>query len=282
MGKALAICIWTLCVGVVLLFLAHSFIGSAVDWWMPPLISKHGRLYDAQFNRTLIIVGIVFILAQAGLGYVVFRYSPGKNSPARYSLGNTRLEVFWTVGTLIVFVMLGIMSEHDWSRRNSAEAQTGALTVEVYGQQFAWNFRYAGPDGQFGRTDPKQIDDAAGNPVGIDDKDPAGKDDVVVSTLVIPVDRPVHLVLRSRDVIHSFFVPGLRVKQDLVPGMAIDTYFTPTVTGKYEIACAELCGLGHYKMKSYMQVLSEGDFTNWLKTKSLPASSAASSGAGKQ
>ena len=112
----------------------------------------------------------------------------------------------------------------------------------------------------FGRTDPKLIDDSSLNYVGLDDTDPNAKDDSVVPTLAIPVNRPVELILMSKDVTHSFWVPQLRFKQDLVPGMAIHVHFTATKTGKYELACAELCGMNHYKMKSYMLVLPENEF----------------------
>jgi len=130
----------------------------------------------------------------------------------------------------------------------------------VVAQQFSWNFHYHGKDNVFGRTDPKLIDDSALNYVGLDETDPNAKDDSVVSTLVVPVNRPVELILKSKDVTHSFFVPQLRFKQDLVPGMAIPVHFTVNRPGKYELACAELCGMNHYKMKSYMLALPENEF----------------------
>ncbi|MGH9824792.1 MAG: cytochrome c oxidase subunit II [Blastocatellia bacterium] len=272
MGKALAISLWALVAGVVLLFLAHGIWGAAATWWLPPVISAHGHGYDAEFNRTLIVVAVAFVLAQCGLGYMVFRFRAAKRASARYIQGSTRLEAAWTLITLIAFGALAILGEQLWFRYNqnvppSASGRVdavNAIDVEVTAKQFAWNFRYPGADGLFGRIDPNQIDDAGGNPVGIDDKDPAGKDDIVTAALSLQVNRPVHLIFRSQDMIHSFFVPGLRFKQDLVPGMEINGYFTPTATGRYEIACAELCGLGHYKMKAYMDVLSEQDFSAWL------------------
>jgi cytochrome c oxidase subunit 2 len=129
--------------------------------------------------------------------------------------------------------------------------------VEVVAQQFQWNFHYAGKDNKFGRTDPKFIDDSALNFVGLDSTDPAGADDAVTAALIIPVNRPVELRLRSKDVIHNFWVPQLRFKQDLVPGMEIKVHFTANKTGKFELACAELCGQLHFKMKSYMLVVPE-------------------------
>jgi cytochrome c oxidase subunit 2 len=147
-------------------------------------------------------------------------------------------------------------------------APPGALTIEVTAQQFAWNIRYSGADGRFGRTDPKLINDAAAEFLGLDPKDPASEDDVVAQNIMaVPVNRPVQVILRTKDVTHSFFVPQLRVKQDTVPGMAIRVHFTATKPGEYEIACAELCGMQHYKMRGRLLVMQEGEFQGWLKTR---------------
>jgi cytochrome c oxidase subunit 2 len=152
-----------------------------------------------------------------------------------------------------------------WAAVHLAKAPADAIKVEVLGKQFAWSFRYAGPDGKFGRTDIKLINDAGGNPFGIDDKDPAGNDDIVSSTLHVPAGTPVALTLKSRDVIHSFFVRELRLKQDLVPGMEIPLYFQADKIGSYELACAELCGLGHHQMRSSLEVMSAADFEKWKR-----------------
>jgi cytochrome c oxidase subunit II len=138
--------------------------------------------------------------------------------------------------------------------------------VEVTGMQFAWYFRYPGPDGKFGQTDPKLIDPSSGNEaaIGLNTSDAAAKDDIVSGTMFLPVNREVDLTLRAVDVIHSFFVPSFRFKQDAVPGLAIHMHFTPTEVGDYEIACAELCGLGHYKMHGMVKVISQADFDKWL------------------
>jgi cytochrome c oxidase subunit 2 len=132
--------------------------------------------------------------------------------------------------------------------------------------QFAWYFRYPGPDGTYGGTSVKLMDPSAGGEaaVGLNPSDPSSKDDVVTGTMYLPVDREVDLSLRSVDVIHSFFVPSLRFKQDAVPGLNIHMHFKPTAIGEYEIACAELCGLGHYKMHGMVHVVSQEDFDKWL------------------
>jgi cytochrome c oxidase subunit 2 len=132
--------------------------------------------------------------------------------------------------------------------------------------QFAWYFRYPGADGKFGATSPTLMDPSAGNEaaVGLDTSDAASKDDVVTGTMYLPVNRQVDLRLHAVDVIHSFFVPNMRFKQDAVPGLEIHMHFTPKEVGDYEIACAELCGLGHYKMHGMLKVVSQEDFDKWL------------------
>jgi len=230
-------------------------------WWFPESISEHGGAVDRQFMITIIVVGIAFAAAQIGLGWVVWKYRDSAAATrATYSHGNNRLEVVWTIVTAVIFISLAIMGQRVWASLHLHAAPAGSYTIEVVAQQFSWNFHYHGKDNVFGRTDPKLIDDSALNYVGIDDTDPNAKDDSVVSTLVVPVNRPVELILKSKDVTHSFFVPQLRFKQDLVPGMAIPVHFTVNRPGKYELACAELCGMNHYKMKSYMLALPENEF----------------------
>jgi cytochrome c oxidase subunit 2 len=234
-------------------------------WWFPESISTHGASVDKQFMITIIVCGIAFAAAQIGLGWAVWKFRDTANKErATYSHGNNRLEVLWTVVTAIVFISLAVMGQRVWAALNLNAAPAGSYTVEVVAQQFSWNFHYSGKDNVFGKTDPKLIDDSSLNYVGLDPADPNGKDDSVVSTLVIPVNRPVELVLKSKDVTHSFFVPQLRFKQDLVPGMAIRVHFTVTKVGKFELACAELCGMNHYKMKSYMLALPENEFNELI------------------
>ncbi|HEV2904052.1 MAG TPA: cupredoxin domain-containing protein, partial [Pyrinomonadaceae bacterium] len=167
--------------------------------------------------------------------------------------------VVWTIVTAIVFIGLAVMGQRVWAALHLNPAPAGATQIEVTAQQFAWNMRYAGSDKVFGRTDIQYIDDAT-NPVGVVDTDAGGKDDISTPTLVIPANRPVELILKSKDVTHAFWVPQLRFKQDLVPGMAIRVHFTANKVGKYELACAELCGMNHFKMKTFMLVLPQADF----------------------
>jgi len=253
MGRLLGIAIW-------IITLASVWMFASKRWWFPESISEHGPRVDSQFLLTIIVCGIAFAAAQIGLGWVVWKYrSSADKQRATYSHGNNRLEVVWTIVTAVVFISLAIMGQRVWASLHLHAAPPGSYQIEVTAQQFAWNVRYPGKDNVFGKVDPQYIDDTT-NPVGIVDTDPNGKDDTVVPTLVVPVNRPVELVLKSKDVTHSFWVPQLRFKQDLVPGMAIHVHFTVTKIGKYELACAELCGMNHFKMKSYMLVLPQSDF----------------------
>ena len=252
MGRALAVLLWLLTLGTVLLFTNGG-------WWFPKAISEHGPAYDRQFMLTIIVVGIAFSAAQIGLGIALWRYrsTPKTTERAVYSHGNNRLEIVWTIVTALVFISLGVLGQSVWAKLHFQPANPDAYRVQVFAQQFQWNFHYPGKDKLFGRTDPTLIKDADLNFVGLDAADPNSQDDSVVTSLVVPVNHQVELMLNSKDVTHSFWVPPLRFKQDLVPGMVIKVHFTPTVVGKYELACAELCGALHFKMKSQMLVLPE-------------------------
>ena len=252
MGRVLAVIIWIITLLSVLLFVSGK-------WWFPEAISEHAPALDRQFLITIIVVGVAFTAAQIGLGWMVWKYRDTGSTADRavYSHGSNRLEVLWTVITAVIFITLGLMGQSVWAQLRLHDAPPGSYTVEVVAQQFQWNFHYAGKDGKFGRTDPKFIDDGSLNFVGLDNTDATGADDSVISTLAIPVNRPVELRLRSKDVIHNFWVPQLRFKQDLVPGMEIKVHFTANKVGKYELACAELCGQLHFKMRSFMLVLPE-------------------------
>jgi cytochrome c oxidase subunit 2 len=260
MGLALLAIIW-------LITFVSTYFFAAKTWWLPHGASEAAKWIDGQFALTYVLMGIVFLAAQLSLGYLVWKYRDRPSAaPVKYSHGNTTLELLWTALTAVLFIGLNLMGSHVWANERFAPAQAGAVPVEVTSMQFAWYFRYAGGDGKFGATDPKLMDPSAGSEaaIGLDTSDPAAKDDVVTGTMYLPVNRQVDLTLRAVDVIHSFFVPAMRFKQDAVPGLAIHMHFTPIETGDYEIACAELCGLGHYKMHGMLKVVSQADFDNWL------------------
>ncbi len=254
----------TLAIFLVLMTAITVYIFMAKVWWFPPAITDLGHEIDAQFMRTLLITGIVFVAAQFGLALAVYRFRD-HGQKATYFEGNNTMEIVWTLATVVLFVGLGLYAPNAWAQVHFMDASEGALPIEITAKQFAWNFRYAGPDGKFGRTKPELVSASTGNPVGLDSTDPASKDDIVSPVIAVPAGREVELIIRSQDVTHSFYVRELRLKQDAVPGMEIHMHFTATIPGNYEIACAELCGLGHYRMHSMLTVLSEADFEKWLK-----------------
>jgi cytochrome c oxidase subunit 2 len=257
----LAAFFWGVAIATVLIFAARV-------WWTSELASAHGQAIDDQLGLTLIIAGIVFLLVHLLLGLFVWRYRERRAAPALYWHDNPKLEVGWTIATAVVFIFLGVQGNRVWAGYFRQSVPSNAVTIEVTAQQFAWNFRYPGPDGRFGRTNPRLIDDSVGNYVGVDPEDKAGNDDLVTQNVVaVPIHRGIVLSLRTKDVTHSFFVPQFRVKQDAVPGLTIPVSFTATKLGEYEIACAELCGMQHHKMRARLHVLSEADFEAWLKAR---------------
>ena len=253
----LAAVVWVFTAIIAGLFIAKT-------WWFPASISAHGAEYDAHFHTTLIVVGVIFVLAQAALGWVMFRFRD-RGQQASSSHGNNKMEATWTTATAVLFIGAVLLSTRVWAAVHIAPPPANSLRIEVFAKQFAWNFRYPGRDGKFGRTDIRQINDAGGNPLGIDEKDPAGKDDIVSATIRVPVHTPILLTLHSRDVIHNFFVRELRLKQDVVPGMEIPLPFQADQTGTYEVPCSELCGLGHHQMRTHLEVVSKDEFEKWLQ-----------------
>ncbi len=259
MGLGVLVVIWLITFASTYFFAAKT--------WIPAGASAATGFIDGQFTLTLVIMGVVFLAAQLALGFIAWKYQEKPNSPpVQYSHGNVKLEVLWTALTTVLFIGLNLMGSRVWAAQRFEPAGPGAVQVEATGMQFAWYFRYPGPDGTYGGTSVKLMDPSAGGEaaVGLNTSDPSSKDDVVTGTMYLPVDREVDLSLRSVDVIHSFFVPQLRFKQDAVPGLNIHMHFHPTKIGDYELACAELCGLGHYKMHGMVKVVSQEDFDKWL------------------
>jgi len=260
MGLALLALIW-------LITFVSTYFFVAKTWWLLPGASALAPIIDRQFNTTYIIMGVVFVAAQVSLGLFAWMYRDrGTATKVNYSHGNTTMEIVWTSLTAVLFIGLNLVGSPIWAAERFAPAAPDSVKVEVTGMQFAWYFRYPGKDEKYGATDPKLMDPSSGNEaaIGLDTSDAASKDDVVTGTMFIPVNRQVDLTLKAVDVIHSFFVPAFRFKQDAVPGLAIHMHFTPTALGDYEIACAELCGLGHYKMHGMVKVVSQADFDSWL------------------
>ncbi len=267
MSAALRLALLTVLAGSAYLFLAHPY-------WFPAGVSSQSPLIDQQFKIAFWVLGGMFIA-----GHLVLTFVLGKKPQAagHAQNGSWKLETAWTVAIVAIFFWLhisggGVMSRDMNNEGHVHEGQEHAnrIQVEVTGAQFQWYFRYPGADGVFGRTDAQKFARAEeGNPLGLDPGDPAGRDDFLSTVMVLPVGRPVELRLRAQDVIHSLFIPAMRFKQDTVPGMEIHLHFTPTQVGNYEIACAELCGSGHYRMRSMVQVVSEEEFEKWVKTQEL-------------
>ena len=236
-------------------------------WWIPVLASEQGSGFDQHFLLSIVMCAVIFVPAQLALAYVIVRFRDRGGAVSGYSHGNNAFEALWTGLALVFFLGMNALGQPMWAKQRFDKAPANSLQVEVTGEQFAWNIRYPGPDGKFGKTDYKLMDNSGGNPLGIDPADPSGKDDVVSPTLVVPVNRPLEIILHSKDVTHNFFVREMRIKQDAVPGMELKIHFTPSLLGDhYEIACSELCGLGHYKMRSYMKVVTEEEYEKWLKS----------------
>lgn len=248
---------------LVLLVAATVYAFAAHLYPAPPPITSLGVLVDHQYNLTLYVTGIVFVLAQLGLAFAVVRFRD-RSQRACFTHGNTFAEIIWTAATIIAFISLAVLGRKAWADVRFSPAAPDAIQVEATTNQFVYTFRYAGPDGKFGILDPKLVNAPSGNPLGLDPNDPAGKDDIVVPTLTVPVNRPVELLLRSQDVVHNFFVRELRLQQDSVPGMVIPIHFTANRIGQYEIVCTQLCGLGHNTMHSLLKVVSESDYRSFL------------------
>lgn len=257
-----------------LLFLLTGLLGVAYGGaraWLPPLASRHGAGIDAMLAYLLVTVGALLLIGYVALSVLIWRAARQQRVTLRQATRKTEWVLSAAFGLVVALVgEVGVLAIGIpvWSEYFGAIPPADAVFVEVTGQQFAWNMRYPGNDGIFGRTDVRLIDEAS-NPIGIDRTDPAAADDVTLQNeIAVPVNRPVRLRLRSKDMIHSFFLPHLRVKQDSIPGMTPEIVFVPTREGTFEIACAELCGLGHYRMQGFLYVLSEDGFRQWLKERS--------------
>jgi cytochrome c oxidase subunit 2 len=260
-----------LLLAILLITFSCAALFAVHPWWFPAGVSAHAAAMDHQFLIALWLLGALFVAGQILLAVLLYRYRVRRRT--EYSLGNWQAELTWTAAIALLFFWFNISGERLWSamRLHPHEYQhdNSALQVEVTGMQFQWYFRYPGADGQFGRTDALRFaKPEEGNPLGIDPADSAGRDDIVSTALMLPAGRDVELTLRAQDVIHSLFIPAMRFKQDTVPGMDIHAHFRPVQPGTYEIACSQLCGLGHYRMRAVARVVSEEDFKEWIKKRS--------------
>ncbi len=245
MAKFFAITIIVIAIASAVPILLHT-------WVAPEDISTHGSLIDEQMSETMAEAGISFLAAQLILALFIWQFSnPRPDAKTKSFPGGAK--------ALVIAALLFVGAE--------------VLALGVFGVK-AWAnvyltppyFRYPGPDGKLGPIHPELINEGSQNFYGLDpEHDPDSKDDIVTAEMAIPVNKEIHLLMHAKDVGHSFFVRELRVQQDFVPGLDVSLHFTATTVGKYEIVCTQLCGLGHYNMKAYLDVLSQQDFDDWLK-----------------
>jgi cytochrome c oxidase subunit 2 len=259
---------------------------------MPPNGALNGLAIDHLMWWNLVALSVLFVLAHILLIAAAFRSKRhpalGQNidspmprhsddqreeesiqsvdSPKRLKLSDKlwKSELILLFALTLLYTWMAISAQRLWATIRYQGAAPQALQVEVTGEQFQWYFRYPGADAAFGLTRPELINAPAGNPLGLDRIDPHSTDDIVSSILVLPAGREVDLNLRSIDVIHGFFIPGMRLKQNAVPGMPMHIHFTPSIPGDYSILCSQVCGLGHARMQTHLRVVSNDAYLTWL------------------
>ena len=232
---------------------------------MPPAASAHAGDVDQLMVLIHWLMVVLFLGWSAFFVYVLIRFRRSANPKASHDGLRGRWSMWVEAGVLAAeVVLLAVFSIPIWSARVDAlPAADQSTVVRVVAEQFAWNVHYPGADGVFGRTDARLIGPA--NPLGLDRSDPSATDDVTtINQLNLPVGRPAIVYLSSKDMVHSFTLPQMRVKQDTVPGLSQPLWFTPTQTGEWEIVCSQLCGLGHYRMRGFYRIQSPDDFDVWL------------------
>jgi cytochrome c oxidase subunit II len=232
---------------------------------MPVQASTHA----AELDHMTVLVHWLMLVLFVGWGlyyvFVLFKFRSSANPKASYTGAKGKISKGTEVAVAVIEVLLLVFyAIPAWAKRvNAFPSENEAVVVKVVGEQFAWNVQYPGPDGKFGRTDIKLV--SADNPLGLDRRDPAAKDDITtINQLNLPVDRPVLVHLSSKDVIHSFGLFEMRVKQDAIPGMTIPVWFIPNRVGEYEITCSQLCGLGHFRMRGFITIQSAADYQKWF------------------
>lgn len=208
--------------------------------WLPEDVSPYGAGIDALFYIIYYITAAAFLLVTLLMIVFLIRYRYQEGRRALYTHGNTALEIIWTVIPALVFIGLGIASKTKWDELKVHIPETDTV-IQVTAKQFNWEVLYPGPDGQFNTADDKQVD----------------------NEIHVPVGKPIRVILKSKDVIHSFFLPNLRFKQDAVPGRDITAWFQANKPGKYEIPCAELCGFGHSGMRGWLYALNQDEYGKW-------------------
>jgi cytochrome c oxidase subunit II len=232
---------------------------------MPIQASAHAAEIDQMTVLVHWLMAVMFVGWAGYFIFVLFRFRRGANPVASYTGAKGKISKGTEVAVALIEVVLLIFyAIPAWAKRVQAfPSENEAVVVRIVAEQFAWNMQYPGPDHRFGRTDIKLI--SADNPLGLDRSDAAAKDDIAtINQLNLPIDRPVLLHLSSKDVIHSFGLIEMRVKQDIVPGMQMPVWFIPSRAGEYEISCSQLCGLGHFRMRGFVTVQTQADYDKWF------------------
>ena len=219
------------------------------SWLMGNSASTFGPTIDRLYLVILIITGIVFFATEGTLLWFLFKYRHREGHKAEYIHGNTRAEIVWTVVPFVIVLAIALASRGVWAQvKDPQNVPANAMTIRVDAKQFEWNVTYPGPDGQLA----------------------TGDDFIVRNRMDVPMDRPTHVILHAEDVIQSLFLPDFRVKQDAVPGMEMNVWVQPTRTGEFVIGCAELCGIGHTRMRGTLTVHSAADYQTWTNEQLQP------------
>ncbi len=268
---------WLLVVFFVLglygIWLCHELL---IDKMLPVSASEHGVKYDSMFNTTLLVTGIVFLATQTVLFWFAFKYQASEKRTSFFYPHNNKLELVWTTVPAIAMAALVAIGLKNWIGM-TAEAPKDAAIVEIVGKQFNWIIRYPGKDGVLGKRDFQKINDA-NNVLGLDWNDKDNMDDVVAQNgeVHLVVNKPVKLIIGSRDVIHDVGLAHFRMKMDAVPGIITTMWFTPTITSAkmkeitgnpdfvYEISCDQMCGKGHYAMRGTIIVETQAEYDAWM------------------
>ncbi|MCS7074955.1 MAG: cytochrome c oxidase subunit II, partial [Bacteroidia bacterium] len=243
---------------------------------LPPSASEHGKSIDTMFWITVILTGIVFIITQIALFTFSYLFRKREGSKAVFWADNHQLERIWTIVPAIALTFLVIMGYNAWTEYHTHPGKKGAVQIELVAEQFQWRLRYAGADDSLGTSNYRLIGGA--NALGLDIKNPASHDDIIPSAkeIHLPVNRPVIVNVRSKDVLHGMYMPHFRTHIYAVPGLPTQVYFKPIATTKemrkklgndkfnYELACSQLCGSAHYNMRMVIIVETEEEYNAWL------------------
>jgi cytochrome c oxidase subunit 2 len=263
-----------LVIALVLLVIGTVAFHFLSPWWFTPIASNWQQMDDT-VNLTFIVTGIVFVAVNLFMAYAVYRYRHRKDREQRaeYEPENRKLEWILTLVTTVGVVAMLAPGLKVWA--DFITVPEGTAEIEAVGQQWTWSYRLPGVDGALGTTSATLVTPL--NPFGIDPQDPKGQDDVLVDNpeLHVEVDKPIKVLLRSKDVLHNFTVPEFRVKMDLVPGMVTYLWLTPTKTGKYDVLCEELCGIAHFAMRGRVVVDDAETYRVWHETQPTFAQAAA-------